>query len=82
MAKNNDHKKVYDIDEFARHYYCQGARLRQLREDKAPCEERARNERKHSTSLQKYEDYEKEKKAGFIWKSKNCVKPLDKIFNI
>lgn len=61
MAKNNDHKKVYDIDEFARHYYCQGARLRQLREDKHRAKKKARSERKRSTSLDEYEDYEEEK---------------------
>lgn len=58
MAKNNDHKKVYNIDKFARHYYCQGARLRQLREDKYRAKKKARNERKRSANLEDYEDYE------------------------
>ena len=61
MAKNNEHKKVYDIDEFARRYDCQGARLRQLREDKHRAKKKARNERKRSTSLDEYEDHEEEK---------------------
>jgi len=32
--KNNDHKKRTFIDRFARHYYCQHARLGTLRMDK------------------------------------------------
>jgi len=32
--KGNLHKKVYDIDEFARYYYCDHARLNALRTDK------------------------------------------------
>ncbi len=34
MSKGNFHKKIYSIDEFARHYYCEHARLNQLRSDK------------------------------------------------
>ena len=56
MSKNNDHKKVYDIDEFARHYYCQVARLRQLREDKHRAKKKARSERKRITG-QEEDDY-------------------------
>lgn len=31
---NNEHKKNYNEDKFARVFYCQHARLNQLREDK------------------------------------------------
>lgn len=32
--KSNQHKKLTSEDKFARHYYCQHARLNQLRKDK------------------------------------------------
>lgn len=32
--KDNTHKKRSEIDKFARRFYCQNARLRQLRSDK------------------------------------------------
>ena len=34
MSKSNEHKKDYQEDKFARNFYCQHARLNQLREDK------------------------------------------------
>lgn len=42
--KNNSHKKLFKIDEFARRYYCQHARLNQLRSDKRSAKRRARRE--------------------------------------
>ena len=46
MPKNNAHKKVYQEDKFARKYYCQHARLRQLREDKKQGKRKNRHENK------------------------------------
>ena len=34
MAKNNEHKKDFNEDKFARKFYCKHARLNQVREDK------------------------------------------------
>lgn len=31
MDKGNDYRKIFSIDRFARHWYCQHARLNQLR---------------------------------------------------
>ena len=33
-TKGNEHKKEFNIDSFARRYYCKHARLNKLREDK------------------------------------------------
>lgn len=43
---NNRHKKDYNEDKFARHYYCPHARLNQLREDKKHAERATRRKRK------------------------------------
>ena len=43
---NNRHKKDYNEDRFARHYYCPHARLNQLREDKKRAERATRRKRK------------------------------------
>ena len=32
--KGNAYRKLYEIDRFARHWYCEHARLNQLRDDK------------------------------------------------
>lgn len=40
--KNNSHKKLYYIDRFARNFYCQHARLNQLRVDKKLAKRKAR----------------------------------------
>lgn len=61
MSKSNHHKKDYDIDEFARHYYCQNARLRQLREDKHRAKKKTRYKNKRAerdVSEDEYEEYE------------------------
>lgn len=34
MAKNNDYRKIFRMDKFARRWYCHHARLNQLRSDK------------------------------------------------
>lgn len=52
MAKNNNHKKLFGIDWFGRRYYCQNARLRQLRDDKKMAKKQARIERKKSIELE------------------------------
>lgn len=44
--KNNDHKKLFRIDRFARDWYCDHARLNQLREDKKRAKKAARKARK------------------------------------
>lgn len=40
--KNNSHKKLFHIDRFARNFYCQHARLNQLRADKKLAKRKAR----------------------------------------
>lgn len=40
--KDNSHKKDYWIDKFARKYYCQRARLNQLRCDKEQARKKTR----------------------------------------
>ena len=34
MEKGNHYRKLFDIDRFVRHWYCQHARLNRLRSDK------------------------------------------------
>ena len=43
---NNNHKKDYKEDKFARHYYCKHARLNQLREDKKQSKRKTRRKNK------------------------------------
>jgi hypothetical protein len=50
MAKNNNHKKDFNEDKFARANYCQHARLNQLREDKK--QSRRKTRRKNKKLLQ------------------------------
>lgn len=40
--KNNDYRKEFGIDKFARKYYCQHARLNQLRSDKKQAKRKSR----------------------------------------
>ena len=44
--KNNQHKKDYPEDKFARTYYCQHARLNQLRADKKQSKRKTRQKLK------------------------------------
>ena len=50
MSKSNEHKKDFREDKFARVYYCQHARLNQLREDKK--QSRRKTRRKNKKLLQ------------------------------
>ena len=43
---NNSHKKEYKEDKFARHFYCDHARLNQLREDKKRSKRKTRRKNK------------------------------------
>ncbi len=45
--KSNEHKKDYWIDKFARKYYCNHARLNQLRDDKRRAKRATRRKRKN-----------------------------------
>lgn len=47
MGKSNDYRKVFRIDRFARNYYCDHARLNQLRADKRAAKRAARRARKN-----------------------------------
>lgn len=44
--KNNNYRKDYHEDKFARHFYCQHARLNQLREDKKRAKRKVRRKNK------------------------------------
>jgi hypothetical protein len=46
MSKSNEHKKDFSEDKFARAYYCQHARLNQLREDKKQSKRKTRRRNK------------------------------------
>lgn len=50
MAKNNNHKKLFSIDEFGRRFYCQHARLNLVRGDKKQAKKKARQENKRLPS--------------------------------
>lgn len=52
--KNNEHKKRTFIDEFARHFYCNHARLNQLREDKKNAKRKERRLNKEQCEKGKY----------------------------
>ena len=45
--KNNDYRKEFGIDEFARKYYCKHARLNQLRSDKKQAKRKSRRNAKN-----------------------------------
>lgn len=47
--KNNSHKKLYNINNFCRHFYCQHARLNQLRNDKHAARVASRRNNKRET---------------------------------
>ena len=46
LMKNNDYRKEFGIDEFARKYYCKHARLNQLRSDKKQAKKKSRQNAK------------------------------------
>lgn len=66
MSKSNEHKKDFREDKFARAYYCQHARLNQLREDKK--QSRRKTRRKNKKLLQN--PLTKFQKYGIIYMSK------------
>lgn len=45
--KSNAYKKLYMIDKFARKYYCQHARLNQLRSDKKQAKRKVRRDKSY-----------------------------------
>ena len=49
MCKSNEHKKMYREDKFARKFYCDHARLNQLRADKKQGKKRTRTVLKKET---------------------------------
>ena len=46
MTKSNTHKKDYCEDKFARKFYCQHARLNQVRSDKKQSKRKTRSKNK------------------------------------
>ena len=66
MSKSNHYKKEYEIDEFARHYYCQNARLRQLREDKHRAKKKTRERNRRAEKWAEDEGYEEEFVEEFV----------------
>lgn len=46
MAKNNNYKKLYSEDKFAREFYCQHTRENQLWQDKKAGKKKVRNNNK------------------------------------
>lgn len=50
--KSNSHKKLYSIDKFARKFYCDHARLGQLRSDKHLAKIAARRSNKREVKEQ------------------------------
>ena len=46
LMKNNNYRKEFGIDEFARKYYCKHARLNQLRSDKKQAKRKSRRNAK------------------------------------
>jgi len=52
--KNNQHKKQSFIDRFARHFYCQHARLNQLRADKRYGKRLVRRQNKDEMRKEQY----------------------------
>ncbi len=46
MSKSNAHKKDFNEDKFARAYYCQHARLNQVRADKKASKKKTRRKNK------------------------------------
>ena len=49
--KNNDYRKEFGIDEFARKYYCKHARLNQLRSDKKQAKRKSRRNTKKDITV-------------------------------
>ncbi len=58
MDKGNDYRKIFSIDRFARHWYCQHARLNQLRSDKREAKRKLRRQTKEMLRDVRGVDYE------------------------
>ena len=58
MDKGNDYRKIFSIDRFARHWYCQHARLNQLRSDKREAKRKLRQKKKEMLRDVRGVDYE------------------------
>lgn len=58
MSKGNAFHKLFQIDEFARRFYCEHARLNQLRSDKLRSKRKVRRQMKEETkrSADGYDD--------------------------
>lgn len=58
MGKGNAFHKLFQIDEFARRFYCEHARLNQLRGDKLRSKRKVRRQMKEETkrSADGYDD--------------------------
>ena len=56
--KGNDYRKIFSIDRFARHWYCQHARLNQLRSDKREAKRKLRRQTKEMLRDVRGVDYE------------------------
>lgn len=56
MAKSNNHKRLFRMDEFGRRFYCQHARLNLVRSDKKRAKKKARQEQKRLSSKETYEE--------------------------
>ena len=58
MDKGNEYRKIFSIDRFARHWYCQHARLNQLRSDKREAKRKLRRQTKEMLRDVRGVDYE------------------------
>lgn len=58
MDKGNDYRKIFSIDRFARRWYCQHARLNQLRSDKREAKRKLRRQTKEMLRDVRGVDYE------------------------
>lgn len=56
MGKGNDYRKLFRIDRFARRWYCDHARLNQLRSDKREAKRKVRRHLKET--VRKHGDYD------------------------
>lgn len=58
MGKGNDYRKIFSIDRFARRFYCQHARLNQLRSDKREAKRKLRRQAKETVRYERGDGYE------------------------
>ena len=60
MAKNNNYKKLFRMDEFGRRLYCPHSRLNLVRTEKKSAKKKARQEQKRLPSEDECEIYAEE----------------------